>query len=67
MTTRERAIQYAEEHRQIHVLYRDFFRQHPPTSASERQYRRAVGGVTHHEESIRRYDTILRALRSGAK
>lgn len=65
MTRRERAIAYAEEHRAIHVEWRDFWRAYPPKTREDRIKRASAGGVRHHEWAIRRYDVILRELRSA--
>lgn len=63
MTVVEKAISFAEDHRETHVRWRDYWRAHPPTTKEERHLRRHVGGVRHHERAIGRYNVILRALR----
>jgi hypothetical protein len=62
-TNLERAIEFAEEHRAVHLKWIDYWRKYPPRSGDARNIRRAVGGIHHQQIAVRRYDVILRALR----
>jgi hypothetical protein len=57
-TDLQRAIQFSEEHREIHLRWIDWNRKHP--------HQRSVtaGGVRHNEIAVRRYNVILKALRA---
>lgn len=64
MTTIEKAIAYAEEHRQIHLDWIDYWRDYPPETAEDRACRSHVGGIKHQQWAVSRYNVILKALRS---
>lgn len=63
MTDVERAIAFAEEHREVHVEWLKHFRQTTPTTDEDWAERRIGGGVGEQEVAIRRYNVILKVLR----
>ncbi len=62
----DRAIEFAEDHRTIHLRWINYYRRNPPRTRDERLERRAAGGIRHQQIAVRRYDVILKALRAAA-
>lgn len=64
MTEAERAITYAEENRQTHVEWIEFWKANPCRCSECRALKRTVGGIAFHRGVVKRYDVIIKVLRS---
>ena len=62
----DRAILYAEEHRETHEWWLDHWKLNPPKTPEDRIRRESAGGIKHQQESIRRYNVIIDALKEYA-